>query len=51
MNIGQIPAKTARLSPQKTAVIDVPNDRRINYGELDERVRRPMRFDGTVVDQ
>jgi acyl-CoA synthetase (AMP-forming)/AMP-acid ligase II len=40
VNIGQIPAKTARLSPQRTAVIDVPNDRRINYGELDERVRR-----------
>lgn len=40
MNIGQIPAKTARLSPTKTAVVDVPNDRRISYAELDERVRR-----------
>lgn len=40
MNIGQIPAKFARLSPQRPAIIDVPNDRRITYGELDERVRR-----------
>ena len=40
MNIGQIPAKFARLAPQRPAVIDVPNDKRITYGELDERVRR-----------
>jgi acyl-CoA synthetase (AMP-forming)/AMP-acid ligase II len=40
VNIGQIPAKIARLSPGRTAVIDVPNDRRINYGELEERVCR-----------
>jgi len=39
MNIGQIPAKTARLQPQREAVIDVPNDRRISFGELDRRVR------------
>jgi acyl-CoA synthetase (AMP-forming)/AMP-acid ligase II len=40
VNIGQIPAKIARLTPQRTAVIDVPNDRRISYGELDIRVRQ-----------
>ena len=40
MNIGTIPAKTARLDPGREALIDVPNDRRMTYGELDERVRR-----------
>jgi acyl-CoA synthetase (AMP-forming)/AMP-acid ligase II len=40
VNIGQIPAKYAALDPQRIAVIDIPNDRRINYGELDNRVRR-----------
>ena len=40
MNIGKIPAKTARLTPAREALIDVPNDRRMSYGELDERVRR-----------
>ena len=40
MNIGRIPAKTARMQPQQPALIDIPNDRRISYGELDERVRR-----------
>ncbi|MEQ9463195.1 MAG: AMP-binding protein [Haliea sp.] len=40
MNIGKIPAKTARLAPDREALIDVPNDRRMTYGELDERVRR-----------
>jgi acyl-CoA synthetase (AMP-forming)/AMP-acid ligase II len=40
MNIGKIPAKFARLDPEREALIDVPNDRRMNYGELDERVRR-----------
>ena len=38
MNIGKIPAKTARLTPAREALIDVPNDRRMSYGELDERV-------------
>ncbi|SVC97457.1 uncharacterized protein METZ01_LOCUS350311, partial [marine metagenome] len=38
MNIGFIPAKTARLAPDREALIDVPNDRRITYGELDRRV-------------
>ena len=40
MNIGNIPYKWANLDPARPAVVDVPNDRRINYGELDERVRR-----------
>jgi acyl-CoA synthetase (AMP-forming)/AMP-acid ligase II len=40
VNIGHIPAKIARLKPGSPAIIDVPNDRRISYGELDNRVRR-----------
>ena len=40
MNLGMIPAKTARLAPGREALIDIPNDRRMTYGELDERVRR-----------
>ena len=40
MNIGFIPAKTARLAPDREALIDVPNQRRITYGQLDKRVRQ-----------
>jgi len=40
MNIGKIPAKYARLDPSREALIDVPNNRRMSFGELDERVRR-----------
>ena len=40
MNIGKIPAKIARLAPHKEALVDIPNDRRMTFGELDERVRR-----------
>jgi acyl-CoA synthetase (AMP-forming)/AMP-acid ligase II len=40
VNIGKIPAKTARLSPHREALVDIPNDRRMTYGELDERIRR-----------
>ena len=40
MNIGHIPAKTARLSPHREALVDIPNDRRVTFGELDESVRR-----------
>jgi long-chain acyl-CoA synthetase len=40
MNIGFIPAKHAALAPRRTAIVDVPNGRRIDFGELDERVRR-----------
>ena len=37
MNIGKIPAKTASLSPHREALVDIPNDRRMTYGELDRR--------------
>lgn len=40
MNIGKIPAKTARLSPDKDALIDPHSNRRMSYGDLDARVRR-----------
>ena len=40
MNIGKIPAKIARLAPHKEALVDIPNNRRMTFGELDERVRR-----------
>lgn len=40
MNIGQIPAKYAARDPKRTAIVDIPNDRRINFGDLDSRVRR-----------
>jgi acyl-CoA synthetase (AMP-forming)/AMP-acid ligase II len=40
MNIGFIPAKTARLTPNKEALIDVHSGRRVTFGELDENVRR-----------
>jgi acyl-CoA synthetase (AMP-forming)/AMP-acid ligase II len=39
-NQGLIPAKWAALTPKNQAVYDVPNDRRISFAELDERVRR-----------
>lgn len=40
MNLGMIPAKTARLTPGREALIDVASERRMTFGELDERVRR-----------
>ncbi len=40
MNIGNISAKWASLDPNRPAIVDIPNDRRMNFGELDERVRR-----------
>ncbi|MEM8659985.1 MAG: AMP-binding protein, partial [Pseudomonadota bacterium] len=40
VNIGNIPGKYARLTPQRDALIDIPNDRRINFAELHERVCR-----------
>lgn len=40
MNIGRIPAKFAGLEPDREALIDVPNSRRITFGELDRQVRR-----------
>jgi acyl-CoA synthetase (AMP-forming)/AMP-acid ligase II len=40
LNIGYIPAKTARLDPAREAIVDVASGTRVSYGELDERVRR-----------
>jgi acyl-CoA synthetase (AMP-forming)/AMP-acid ligase II len=40
VNIGFIPAKTARLDPMREALIDVHAARRVTFGQLDERVRR-----------
>ncbi len=40
MNQGLIPAKWAALTPRAQAIFDVPNDRRVSWAELDERVRR-----------
>ncbi len=40
MNIGEIPAKHAYHRGGTSAVVDVPNDRRITYGALDGLVRR-----------
>lgn len=38
MNIGDICAKHAALTPAATAIVDVPNNRRITFAELDARV-------------
>lgn len=40
MNQGLIPAKWASLTPNARALHDVPNDRRVTWATLDERVRR-----------
>ena len=40
MNLGRIPAKTASIDPDKVALIDVPNDRRLTFGELEIRVKQ-----------
>ncbi|MFT5611842.1 MAG: acyl-CoA synthetase (AMP-forming)/AMP-acid ligase II, partial [Polaribacter sp.] len=40
MNIGFIPAKTARLEPAREALIDVHSGRRISFGQLDENICR-----------
>jgi acyl-CoA synthetase (AMP-forming)/AMP-acid ligase II len=40
VNHGLIPAKWAALTPTGAAIYDVPNNRRINWAQLDERVRR-----------
>ena len=39
-NIGQIPAKWARLTPDRPAIIDIPNGRRSSFLEFDEEIRR-----------
>ncbi|MGI9325835.1 MAG: AMP-binding protein [Pseudomonadales bacterium] len=38
MNIGDIPAKHAALTPKATAIVDVPNNRRIDFETLERRV-------------
>jgi len=40
MNIGMIPAKWARLTPDRVAVIDQPSNRQITFADFDEHVRR-----------
>ncbi|MDD3885226.1 MAG: AMP-binding protein [Gallionella sp.] len=40
MNQGLIPAKWAALTPGRTAIVDVPNQRRIVWSDLDKRVRK-----------
>lgn len=40
MNQGLIPAKWAALTPGRTAIVDVPNGRRIVWADLDRRVRK-----------
>ncbi len=40
MNLGRIPAKYAAMDPTRLAVVDIPNDRRVSFGELNERVYR-----------
>ncbi|MBM7112805.1 AMP-binding protein [Archangium primigenium] len=40
MNLGLIPAKWAALTPRRTALIDIPHQRRIDWASLDARVRR-----------
>ncbi|MFT7652734.1 MAG: acyl-CoA synthetase (AMP-forming)/AMP-acid ligase II [Limisphaerales bacterium] len=40
MNIGQIPLKYARRAPTQEALVDIPNQRRMTFGELDLRVCR-----------
>ena len=37
MNVGLITTKYANLTPERPAVVDVPNGRRMNYGELETR--------------
>lgn len=39
-NIGHIPAKWARLTPDRPAIIDIPNGRRASFAEFDEEIRR-----------
>lgn len=40
MNQGLIPAKWASLTPNAQALYDVPNNRRVTWARLDDRVRR-----------
>jgi acyl-CoA synthetase (AMP-forming)/AMP-acid ligase II len=40
MNIGEIPAKWARLTPEREAIIDSTTGRRINFRDFDRLVRK-----------
>ena len=40
MNLGLIPEKYAALTPRREAIIDIPNSRRMTFGELNRRVLR-----------
>ena len=40
MNIGDIPAKWARQTPDNEAIIDSTTERRITFGDLDTHVRK-----------
>ena len=40
MNIGQIPAKWARLKPKAEAIIDSTTDERVTFGDFDRHVRK-----------
>ncbi|MEZ5595313.1 MAG: AMP-binding protein [Pseudomonadales bacterium] len=40
MNIGTITAKWAERAPLREAIIDVPSGRRVNFGQLDQRIRK-----------
>ncbi|MFX3658265.1 MAG: AMP-binding protein [bacterium] len=40
MNLGEIPAKHARLTPGREAVIDIPTGRRVTWRALEARVGR-----------
>lgn len=48
MNIGFIPAKTARLEPNREALIDVHSGRRVSFDELDQNT---CRLANALVDQ
>lgn len=40
MNLGMIVAKHAALDPKRTAIVDIPSQRRITFGALEKRVKR-----------
>ena len=40
MNIGQIPAKWARQTPDRTAIVDATTGQRVNWADFDSEVRR-----------
>ena len=40
MNIGSIPGKWARLTPERTALVDIPSGRRVSFRVLDAHVTR-----------